>query len=108
MNIQNNGAVPISKAEIQFNKNAFGLTQGVKGPLPLPPIEPGAQCNYALPASFGGPTHDAGTPLTLTLQMALGNSTGQIFFFQDVLPFWVLLSEDGAIPKQDYLALWKE
>lgn len=106
MNVQNKGTEPISAPEIQFNKNPFGLTQGIVGPLPIPPIEVNGQANFALPVRFGGPTTDPGTPLSLNLQMALGNSTKQVFFFQDSLPFHVLLTEDGQIQKRDYLELW--
>lgn len=112
MNVQNKGVEPIVGPEIQFNKNPWGLTQGVVGPLPIPPIEAGGQANYALPVRFGGPTTDPGTPLSLNLQMAIGNSTAggqkQVFFFQDSLPFFALLSEDGQLQKREFLELWSQ
>eukprot|EP00276_Gloeochaete_wittrockiana_P004635 CAMPEP_0184659200 /NCGR_PEP_ID=MMETSP0308-20130426/28715_1 /TAXON_ID=38269 /ORGANISM="Gloeochaete witrockiana, Strain SAG 46.84" /LENGTH=861 /DNA_ID=CAMNT_0027098849 /DNA_START=272 /DNA_END=2857 /DNA_ORIENTATION=- len=102
LTFENQGQVPLSGFAIQFNKNSFGLIPAV--PLQVAPVNPAQTVSASLPLANTGPL--APPPVSLVLQVAVKNNV-DVFYFQDSIPFWVLLGEDGRVGGEEFLNLWQ-
>ena len=72
----------------------------------VPILLPGISHSITFPVQPGVETLLASnTPFSNALQVAIKNSI-DIYYFQDSIPFFVLLGEDGQLHKSEYLQTW--
>jgi AP-1 complex subunit beta-1 len=102
MSCTNRGAVALSQFAMQFNKNSFSWA-----PLSLDfgTVLPGATAEATVLIANNGPL--APPPVSLSLQVAVKNSSGQIFYFVAQIPPHIVFAEGGPMEKDPYLALWR-
>jgi len=102
MAIKNQSQGPLSGFEMQLNQNMLGITLGSQ--LSLPALQPGQSAQSRVLLKMG-PAPQNATPSPF-LQVAIKNNV-QIFYFQDVAPFRLVLSAAGNIDKAKFLEKWK-
>ena len=89
---------------IQFNKNSFGLAPG--SPLSVnSPIQPGSSASTSLSIVTTGPVMKM-DPL-LKVQMAMKNDI-DVFYFECVVPAYVLFVEEGNMERNLFPQRWRE
>lgn len=98
----NRGAAPLSQFAIQFNKNNFGITAPQQ--IPIASLAQGQSADASLPISMQGVTTPG--PLNPTIQIAIRNSTGQIYIFTAQLPTDCYFAQGAQIDQQAFLAAW--
>jgi hypothetical protein len=99
----NRGAVPLSQFAMQFNKNSFSLAPAAAPGFAV--IAPGASADTLVLLSNQGPL--APPPVSPVVQIAMKNSTGQIFYFTAQLPGNLAFVESAPLDKNAYLATWR-
>jgi AP-1 complex subunit beta-1 len=108
MKVENQGPTPLSGFMVQFNKNSFGL-QPMAANTGLPEIQPGSSSTGSMPIrvnpEFIPPPAKAPTD---SVQCAMKNSTGQVFYFTIPLSISTIGVPDGQVGKQEFLVTWKE
>jgi AP-1 complex subunit beta-1 len=108
MTVENQSPAPLSGFMVQFNKNSFGL-QPTAANTGLPEIQPGSSSTCSVPIrvnpEFVPPPTKAPTD---SVQCAMKNSTGQVFYFTIPLSVSAIGVPDGQVGKQEFLVTWKE
>ena len=99
----NRGADVLSQFAIQFNKNNFGVTAPQQ--IPIASLAPNQAADASLPVSMQGVTTPG--PLNPTIQIAIRNSTGQIYFFVTQLPAECFFAQTAPIDQASFLAAWE-
>lgn len=99
----NRGSAPLSQFAIQFNKNNFGVTAPQQ--IPIAVLNPGQSADASLPVSMQGVTTPG--PLNTAIQIAIRNSTGQIYFFVAQLPADCFFAQGAQIDQAAFLAAWE-
>lgn len=94
----------LSDFAMQFNVNHFGLT--LQEPLGLEPLAPGASSISKVRISSSGQRDQNLPGVPLIIQMAV-RCTLDVFYFQTPCMFTALLSDSGALSKDDYKSQWK-
>ena len=89
---------------IQFNKNSFGLAPATALQVAAP-LTANQSVQVSLPLNTTGPVMRM-DPLT-NLQVAMKNSI-DVFYFNCLLPCFVLWTEDGQMDRKVFLATWKD
>jgi len=88
---------------VQFNKNSFGL-------VPTQPtisgIMPGQKADALLLLGNHPNMLNPNPPTSSALDIAIKNNV-DVFYFRMNVPFHILLSENGQLGKEEYLAMWK-
>jgi len=103
MTFMNSSGAPLTDFAIQFNKNSFGLAPA--SPLKVnSPLLPGQRADTVLPLNFSGQKMKM-SPLN-ALQVAIKNNV-QVFYFQCLIPLYVLFTEDGRLDVTEYTQLWQ-
>jgi AP-1 complex subunit beta-1 len=103
LTFQNMGGAPLSGFAVQFNVNSMGWVPPMGAFNSVPLLAPGAHVDISVPMMGGGQPKDGA--FSDALQIAIKHSGG-IFYFADQVPFEVLLSEQGALEGNAYLAAW--
>lgn len=98
----NRGAAPLSQFAIQFNKNNFGITAPQQ--IPIASLAPGQSADTSIPITMQGVTTPG--PLNPTIQVAIRNSTGQIYIFVAQLPADCFFAQGAQIDKAAFMAAW--
>jgi AP-1 complex subunit beta-1 len=101
--IGNQSPAPIGQFALQLNVNMLGIALGAQLNVPNP-VNPGQSTVARIPLVFG--PAPANAPLSPFLQVAIKNNI-QIFYFQDVIPFRLLLSAAGKLERAEFLEKWK-
>jgi AP-1 complex subunit beta-1 len=108
ISVENQSPAPLSGFMVQFNKNSFGL-QPTAANTGLPEIQPGSSSTGSMPIrvnpEFVPPPGKAPTD---SVQCAMKNSTGQVFYFTIPLSISTIGVSDGQVGKQEFLVTWKE
>merc|ERR1719163_159624 len=104
--LQNSSSAPVSTCSLSMNKNLFGLT--ATSAVVTFNAAPGASALAAVPCTFSN-THFQPGATSLALDIAVRNDSvpSQVIFFKGVeVPLTALLSEDGAIAREQYVPTW--
>lgn len=102
----NQGQSTLSGFAIQFNKNSLGLAPPDNALASVPPLMPGISHSITFPVQPGvAALLNSAQPFSTLLQIAV-KVGADILYFQDSVPFFVFLSEDGQLPKAEYLQVW--
>ncbi|ELP94918.1 AP-2 complex subunit beta-1, putative [Entamoeba invadens IP1] len=101
MEINNNSPLTITNFQMQFNKNAFGL---VPGQLNIDAIPPTKRWGALIPIGFITPEADC--PVTNRLEVAIANSTQQIYFYILEMPVNLMFKELGKVDVGNCAKLW--
>ena len=89
---------------VQFNKNSFGLAPGA--PLSVNcPVLPNVSAPTSLPIVTTGPVMKM-DPL-LKVQIAIKNDI-DVFYFECVVPAYVLFVEEGSMERNLFPQMWRE
>nr|KAJ3420883.1 AP-1 complex subunit beta-1 [Polyrhizophydium stewartii] len=104
MVLTNRALQPLSDFAILFNKNSFSLCPAT--PLEVrSPLFPNQSVETSLKLKVEG------LPTTMTpvnnLQVAFKTNAG-IVYFQTLVPLYLFFSEQGQLPPQTWLKMWKE
>jgi len=102
MAIFNQSSVALSDFAMQFNKNSFSL---MAGQMSVPMIMPGQSVEVSVPLGVH-PTMQSPPPVNQSVHICVKNNTGKFYFFVNV-PLHVLLNENGALGREEYVAMWK-
>ncbi|OMJ79258.1 hypothetical protein SteCoe_20768 [Stentor coeruleus] len=94
----------LSDFAMQFNVNHFGLT--LQEPMGFEPLAPGASLMSKVRISSSGQRDQNLPGVPLIIQMAV-RCTLDVFYFQTPCMFTALLSDSGALSKDDYKSQWK-
>jgi len=96
---------PMGNFVIQFDKNNFGLAPATTQ-LGVPTLQQGQTGDFTLPIATSATVSPS--PPTNSLRMAVKNSlSNEVFFFQGLIPFYVLFTETGQLERSSYLSMWK-
>jgi len=89
-----------------FNKNIWQLSPAA--PLSVGVIPPGQNVETSIPLSTQGQALPPSPTSQVSnfLQVALKNNV-EVFYFNAVIPPFLLLSPDSQIERKDYLEIWK-
>eukprot|EP01105_Mastigella_eilhardi_P011217 TRINITY_DN2595_c0_g1_i1.p1 TRINITY_DN2595_c0_g1~~TRINITY_DN2595_c0_g1_i1.p1 ORF type:complete len:899 (-),score=327.34 TRINITY_DN2595_c0_g1_i1:108-2804(-) len=96
--------VPISQVAVQFNKNSFGVAPAQQ-PILQAPLYANQTADLQLPCACAGPSTPA--PYSTTIQVAVKNNSGQIYYFAMNLPLQCALVEQGMVDQSSYLQAWR-
>lgn len=99
----NQSAAQMSQFAIQFNKNSFGL---VPAQPQVAMLMPQQRADALLLLGTHPNMLNTAPPFSNVLQIAIKNNV-DVFYFQVNIPIHVLLSENGQLGKEEYLAMWK-
>jgi len=97
----NRGTVALSQFAMQFNKNSFSLAPAVQPQFGT--VAPGQSADTLVLLSSQGPLSPP--PINTVIQVAVKNSTGQIFYFVAQLPAHIAFVEGPPMDRDSYLAL---
>jgi len=104
LTLTNKTMMGMSGFAIQFNKNSFGLAPGA--PLSVNcPVLPGVSAPTSLAIVTTGPVMKM-DPL-LKVQMAMKNDI-DVFYFECVVPAYVLFVEEGSMERNLFPQMWRE
>ena len=101
LEITNNSPLSMTNFQMQFNKNVFGL---VPGQLNIDSIPPGKRWGALLPVGLIPP--EITSPVSSRLEIAIANSTQQIYFYVLEMPIHLLIKEQGSIDVEKCVKLW--
>ena len=101
LEIINNSPLTMTNFQMQFNKNVFGL---VPGQLNIDSIPPGKRWGALLPVGMIPP--EITNPVSTRLEIAIANSTQQIYFYILEMPIHLLMSQQGSINVANSAKLW--
>lgn len=101
LEIINNSPLSMTNFQMQFNKNVFGL---VPGQLNIDYIPPGKRWGALLPVGMIPP--EITSPVSTRLEVAIANSTQQIYFYILEMPIHLLFAQQGSINVTDSAKLW--
>lgn len=100
----NKGPAALSQFAMQFNKNSFNLAPAVQPAFGV--IAPGMSADALVLLSNQGPLSPP--PVSPVIQVAIKNSTGQIFYFTANLPAHLSFIDAPGLDKNTYLAMWRQ
>lgn len=105
MTFKNTTGTALSDFAVQFDANSFKLINAA--PLTVGPIAPGASAQVNMPLNTGGQLGRRDPLNKLNIAFKATGLAGITYMSLEV-PYNVLLTEDGRLEKQPYLALWGE
>eukprot|EP00038_Savillea_parva_P005228 m.150058 g.150058 ORF g.150058 m.150058 type:complete len:632 (-) comp11679_c2_seq2:1760-3655(-) len=105
MTFKNTTGTALSDFAVQFDANSFKLINAA--PLTVGPIAPGASAQVNMPLHTGGQLGRRDPLNKLNIAFKATGLAGITYMSLEV-PYNVLLTEDGRLEKQPYLALWGE
>ncbi|EKE40346.1 hypothetical protein ENUP19_0191G0009 [Entamoeba nuttalli] len=101
LEITNNSPLTMTNFQMQFNKNVFGL---VPGQLNIDAIPPNKRWGALLPVGLIPP--EITTPVSSRLEVAIANSTQQIYFYVLEMPIGLLMKEQSQVDIANCANLW--